>query len=589
MLATMPEFSREGCLVSISCESTEVKILYHEELEERDGSEEEERNNKMTWEFATCYRTCQRVSFSSVRSTALRVRVWQWPALLATMSRVINFSSRALSAHGEAWPTQNAYRHMIGLDGNSLRFALAFLAVALALGRTSFVAAQSAAPSSVDYQLLVDDHSLSQTVNVTRVLGKVAKANDGEPIFRAGWFYGTVLHDEQRFKLWYRKPEAQGYGYAESENGVDFTIKANVTGINFAGDYTLAVEIDSHEPDAAHRYKAAYDAPGMAAGIAHSADGIRWQPYNQGQPVTSRAADTYNQILWDPLAKTYRLFTRTDFGTAGGATEIRGTRSMTNPDLKRMPKDFTLVREWFFDREGRSEARRRQIYAVTCWIYRDLYFALLSVYEYPGDLSEGTSTDHRTRHERDVMNFYLATSRDGDHWDFQWVYAGQPIIPRGPAGAFDMDIILPASTIVTRGDEHWLYYSGANERHGTDTNRLDRQHAIGLAKLPRDRFVGLAADHETGTIVTKPWKLSDPKISLNIDARAGEVTVEVLDAQGTIIPGYTVENMVVATGVDALDFQPRWQQHADLSKLLGQTIQLRIRMRNAILYAYRAK
>src|SRR6185295_16406690 len=112
-----------------------------------------------------------------------------------------------------------------------------------------------------------------------------------------------------------------GFGYAESSDGLAFVHSADLTGINFAGDYTLAVEIDTHEADRVHRYIAAYDAPGMAAGIAHSADGIAWTPYNGGKPVTRRAADTYNQVLWDPMGKTYRLFTRTDFGTPGGAGE----------------------------------------------------------------------------------------------------------------------------------------------------------------------------------------------------------------------------------------------------------------------------
>ena len=72
----------------------------------------------------------------------------------------------------------------------------------------------------------------------------------------------------------------------------------------------------------------------MRAALAHSGDGIHWTPYNHGQPVTHRAADTCNQILWDPEARIYRLFTRTDFGTRGGAGEIRGARSMTNTDVK---------------------------------------------------------------------------------------------------------------------------------------------------------------------------------------------------------------------------------------------------------------
>ena len=66
------------------------------------------------------------------------------------------------------------------------------------------------------------------------------------------------------------------------------------------------------------------------AALAHSADGIHWSSYNKGQPVTGRAADTHNQILWDPLARVYRLYTRSDFGD-DDVNEWRGNRCMVNP------------------------------------------------------------------------------------------------------------------------------------------------------------------------------------------------------------------------------------------------------------------
>jgi hypothetical protein len=435
-------------------------------------------------------------------------------------------------------------------------------------------------------QLFVDDFVVAEKRAVARVLGKITKANDGNPIFTDGWFYGTVLHDKGKFKLWFRKPGTSGFGYAESPDGLKFQKIADLSGINFAGDYTLAVEIDPTETDPPHRFIAGYDAPGMAAGIAHSADGIRWTPYHDGKPVTIRAADTYNQVLWDHEAKTYRLFTRTDFGTAGGSTELRGTRSMTNPAPKTNPANWSLVREWIFDKEGQGEAKRRQIYATTCWIYQGVYFALLSVYDYPGDVSEGKVTDTHKRHERDVMNFYIATSRDGDSWDTHWVYAGQPLVPRGPDGAFDKDIVLPASTIVTYADKHWIYYAGANERHGDEQIRFDRKHAIGLATLRLDGFVGLRADENKGSVVTKPFKLEGNKLSVNVDAQGGEAAVEVLDETGQPLAGFAGGAAVFAAGVDDLRWQPRWKRHTDLSALRGRIVRLKFHLRDAILYSF---
>ena len=104
---------------------------------------------------------------------------------------------------------------------------------------------------------------------------------------------------------------------------------------------------------------------------------------------------------------------------------------MTNPNVVANPTEWQIVRQWHFNRQGEDEYLRRQIYSMTVWIHEGVYFGLMSVYEYPGDISEGRETDLWRHHERDVMNFYIATSRDCDDWDLTWVYAGQPIVPRG--------------------------------------------------------------------------------------------------------------------------------------------------------------
>ena len=39
------------------------------------------------------------------------------------------------------------------------------------------------------------------------------------------------------------------------------------------------------------------------------------------------------------------------------------------------------------------------------------------------------------------------------------------LIPPGPIGDFDMKCLMPAASIVTHEDEHWLYYEGCPELH----------------------------------------------------------------------------------------------------------------------------
>ncbi len=147
---------------------------------------------------------------------------------------------------------------------------------------------------------------------------------------------------------------------------------------------------------------------------------------------------------------------------------------------------------------------------------------------------------------------------------------------------------MPASTVITHGDKHWLYYGGANERHGTDKVRMPRKHAIGLATLRLDGFVCLKAGTKEGVLVTKPFRLDGNTLEINIDAKAkkGEFRVEVLDASGKAISRFSGRNAIVFRNADSLRFRPHWKRAADLSALQGKTIRLKFRLRRSKLYSF---
>jgi len=431
-------------------------------------------------------------------------------------------------------------------------------------------------------QLLVDDYLIDRMVHVDRVLGTVEKVSRGNPIFD-GSFYGTVLHDEGKFKLWYR---GHPYGYAESKDGVRFRKVADLTGMTQKSPAEGATFfVDPHETDPAHRYKACYAHKTMRAALAYSADGIHWKDYNEGKPVTHRAADTYNQVMWDEGAGVYRLFTRTDYqGALKAGMEVRGTRSMVNPDLKADPSRWKVVRNWRFDRKDPEEWKRRQIYGLADWIHEGVHFALMMVIEWPGDMSEGPK-DYHKRHERNLLEFYIATSRDGDSWDLRWVYAGKPMIPRGGDGTWDKDMIIPASALITHEDRHWLYYDGYNERHGVFQRDDEKARGgIGLATLRLDGFVGLEAKGQAGMITTRPFKLEGDLLQVNVKGQ--EFAVEVLDAGGDPLPGFSGSEAVRHRQVDQLKLEPAWRGGQTLSSLRGRTVRLRFHLENAVIYSF---
>lgn len=285
-------------------------------------------------------------------------------------------------------------------------------------------------------QLFVDDYVIAKTSNLNRELGSVTKLNDGNPILvrdqpweRTCSFYGTALHDGEKFQMWYRTGGETGpLGYAESVEGlqwvkpklglveIDGNTKNNIIDNKLGLGYAFSCFIDPHETDPAHKYKCVWGHPQkIRACLGHSPDGLRWTPYNHGNPVTGRAADTHSDLLWDEGAQVYRLFTRTDFQRRIGAEmEVRGHRGMTNPNLKQNPTGWKLGRHWHFDRRPK-EYQRRQVYSLTDWMYQGIHFALINVIEYPQDKSEGPF-DLQKRHDRDVMDFYIATSRDAESW-----------------------------------------------------------------------------------------------------------------------------------------------------------------------------
>ncbi len=288
--------------------------------------------------------------------------------------------------------------------------------------------------------------------------------------------------------------------YAESSDGLHWS-KPNLGLRTFQGSREnnlinpmgMMCLPDPHETDPEHKYKSAYSHwQQMKAAIAHSPDGLHWTPYNDGKPVTHRAADTINQLLWDPTIDSYRLYTRTDYQSKLRAKiEVRGTRDMINPKIKSDPTAWKTVREWSFDRPERVEYSRRQIYSLNGWIYEGVHFGLLWSYEWPGELSEGPNDLH-TRHEGDIMNFYLLTTRGDLPWNLHWVYAQKPFIPRGPDGSFDKDWVQPAINIVTWNDKHWIYYAGSRERHDI---KGSRPISIGLATLRLDGFTFFVSVH----------------------------------------------------------------------------------------------
>ena len=106
---------------------------------------------------------------------------------------------------------------------------------------------------------------------------------------------------------------------------------------------------------------------------------------------------------------------------------------------------------------------------------------------------------------------------------------------------------------------------------------------LGLGVVKRGRLVGYHAGAAEGQLLTRPFTLSGRRLTLNVDARGGEVKAALADEEGRAIPGCSMGE-AVPIREDGLDVPARWEGRADLTDLVGQRIRLRISAEDAKLY-----
>ena len=394
-------------------------------------------------------------------------------------------------------------------------------------------------------QLFLDDAVVERMEGLNRVVNP-PKKYAGNPVIRhhqKPWqtfraqLYGTVLYipEERRFKMWYLAgarfpgekpiclngrlccPNFQMLGYAESEDGFDWTLP-NLKLVEFDGSKEnnlcrfsrenaegVAVVYDVRDPDPQRRYKAFYwehdscgpkkygtITPVNGMSVSFSADGKVWTNYS-GNPVIDFASDTGQQALWDEARQRYVVYGRFN---AGGRKIARAE----SVDFVLWSRPRLVFQTDAADRPG------AQFYGMGITRYEGIYVGL------PWMFRQGTT---------DRIDVQLAMSRDGIDW--KRVGDRRTFIPNGKEGSFDAGCLFTASQpIQVVGDTIFIFYSGLRLDH--EEPRPDRrdhpeygEFSIGVATLRRDGFVSLDATDEPGILVTKP--LLWPKASTQTPAR----------------------------------------------------------------------
>jgi hypothetical protein len=106
-----------------------------------------------------------------------------------------------------------------------------------------------------------------------------------------------------------------------------------------------------------------------------------------------------------------------------------------------------------------------------------------------------------------------------------------------------------------------------------------------------DGFISVHAGAEEGELITKPLTFEGNQLEINEStSAAGRIRVEIQDAAGRPVPGYTLEASESIFG-DRISHVVTWgddaSRSADVSRLAGKPIRLRLVMQEADLFAIR--
>lgn len=517
---------------------------------------------------------------------------------------------------------------------SNINLSTTLLCIGLALCGTAR-AERADSTSHASTILFVDDHDVLYRPGTRRILVPLKRWPDN-PIIKGSekpWetaiAWTSVYHNPEtgRYQLWYQafagdvardKTRRCTVCYAESDDGIHFT-KPALNLFDFDGTketsivlianggrsdrYGVSVVVDPVDSDPKRRYKMAYfdftrdngqEYPGL--NVAFSPDGIHWTKHPRGplsrasygshgdplpfQDETNRPwsvplsmADALD-AFYDPPRQAFSIYGkmwidgpdgRMYWKHAMGRIESKDFIHWSKPQLVLTPDETDP--DWV------------EFHTAPVFFYQGCYVCPLQIL----NRASGGGT----------VDIELATSRDGSKWDRPF---RKPFwLARNPGNQFDSGSIFLCAQPVVLEDEIRFYY-GAYAKGATGGDDYAFATGIGLATMQRDRFAGIETVPQTGQpalgkslnhigqVTLKPIPFAGlANITLNADASGGAVRVEILDADGKRLRGFTYDDAIPIKG-DSLRHPVRWKSHS-ITQLPAQRYLLRLHLENATVYA----
>ena len=463
-------------------------------------------------------------------------------------------------------------------------------------------------------QLFVDSFLISNT-NLTSVYHK-ANYYDLNPVLKAdrkweltpeGYEYAAPFSDgiwyddkDGKFKMWYLA--GAGYVdtlkhslytcYAESLDGKTWTkpsldIVPGTNVVDTMNRDASTVWLDRNEKDPSKRWKffnVEYkpDYIQWQYVLKYSADGIHWsKPVAQSGAVSDRCTAFYNPFT-NKWVMSMRHHCNVSWRSRAYLEHADPEEAVSLAHRLREGVPDKHIVFWFTpdDKEKRHERYPDVdpgIYNFDAIAYESIMLGFYSQWQGPENhIARGLMIPKRN----EIM---LGYSRDGFHFARPSHTPFMPVNETDGAWNYgNMQSVNGVPLIV--GDSLYVYSSGRS-KNGV---WWDAGVSTGLATLRRDGFVSMRAGNKEGFLTTEKLSFDGKYFFVNADVKAkgAQLKVELLDADGNPIPGFTKRDCVVMRGADKTKQLITWKGKQDLTELKGRTIRAKFYLTRGDLYAF---
>lgn len=404
--------------------------------------------------------------------------------------------------------------------------------------------------------------------------------------------YVTVFQDGDRLRMYYRGlPEAGRDGsaaevtcYAESVDGVDWekpelglfdwegSSKNNIVladAAPFSHNFAPFLDTRPGVPDE-ERYKAVAGTSKTGLHGFVSSDGLRWTKLEQ--PLFQHEGpgfsfDSQNVGFWSESEQAYVCYYRTWHD---------GFRTIS----RRTSKDF---RDWGPQTRmtfGGTPMEHLYTNQTTPYFRAPHLYLAIAARFMPGrrvvSKGEAEALGGEAAYSGDCSDTVFMTSRGGSTYDRTFMEAF--VRPGLGLENWTSRTNYPAHGVVPAGENAVALY--IQRGYGQTTHRLQRM------LLRTDGFASLHAPYAGGACVTKPLRVAGNVLELNYStSAAGQIQVELEDANGNPIPGYALEDCDPLIG-DRIAGTVAWGGRSDVSEAVQEVVRVRFVLKDADVYSF---